>query len=151
MTPSSRKSILKRPANAGPARKHGVSRRMEILEDRRMLAAILFHNEGGSALWHDVGNWDLGRLPTDGDDVSIPANIGTVTFDGPDATVDSINALSPLSIQSGLLKSEESLALAAGSSLTVDGPQSVFPRTVRSNSRYRSLPDQHFGTPTAAR
>ncbi|MEL6896180.1 MAG: hypothetical protein AAFP90_08775, partial [Planctomycetota bacterium] len=99
---------------------------MEILEDRRMLAAILFHNEGGSALWHDVGNWDLGRLPTDGDDVSIPANIGTVTFDGPDATVDSINALSPLSIQSGLLKSEESLALAAGSSLTVDGPQSVF-------------------------
>ncbi|MEL7335554.1 MAG: hypothetical protein AAFN70_05035, partial [Planctomycetota bacterium] len=99
---------------------------MEILEDRRMLAAILFHNEGGSALWHDVGNWDLGRLPTDGDDVSIPANIGTVTFDGPDATVDSINALSPLSIQSGLLKSEETLALAAGSSLTVDGPQSVF-------------------------
>ncbi|MFN8549489.1 MAG: hypothetical protein U0527_16340, partial [Candidatus Eisenbacteria bacterium] len=42
-------------------------------------AAVITWTAGaGSTSWHTAGNWDLGRVPTAGDDVVIP-NLGAVT------------------------------------------------------------------------
>ncbi|MEM6470226.1 MAG: S8 family serine peptidase, partial [Planctomycetota bacterium] len=44
---------------------------MEILEERRVLAAISWDGEAGNLNWHDPLNWDLDRVPGNGDDVTI--------------------------------------------------------------------------------
>ncbi|MEZ6090782.1 MAG: hypothetical protein R3C05_22735 [Pirellulaceae bacterium] len=80
---------------------------VESLEARRLLAGILWNGDGGNNLWHNPDNWDLDRLPTAGDDVTIPASVGTVVFDGDNASIDSLNLASSLTIRSGTLTSDD--------------------------------------------
>lgn len=45
-------------------------------------AAIKWTGGGGNNFWETAGNWDLGRRPAVGDDVTLPGGKGDITTDG---------------------------------------------------------------------
>lgn len=66
---------FQRPVRQTTRRRPGPHRdaaRLESLECRYLLSAIAWTGAGDAACWNDDANWDLGRLPAAGDDVSIP-------------------------------------------------------------------------------
>src|SRR5262245_26355316 len=77
----------------------------ELLEPRDLLAALSFINPNGG-FWGVASNWNLGRVPANGDDVIIPqlANNAAVSFDlfAPSTTLASLTTEAPLTVSNTL-------------------------------------------------
>lgn len=86
------------PARTGQRRQRRL--RLELLEDRTLLATNVFINPNGGS-WSTPTNWSLGRAPLANDDVSLPAlaNGASVTY-GPllDVTLNNLALDAPLAL-----------------------------------------------------
>ncbi|MCC7349479.1 MAG: hypothetical protein IT446_02825 [Phycisphaerales bacterium] len=72
---------------------------IEPLERRLLLAAISW--TGGSGFWDDTSQWDLGRKPVFGDDVTIGGSGITVTVRNANERANSLNAAATLALDNG--------------------------------------------------
>ncbi|MCO6042840.1 hypothetical protein NG895_02865, partial [Aeoliella sp. ICT_H6.2] len=100
---SSKSTSAARDSPYGPNRKrrarsantkHNLSYRpkIELLEDRRMLAIVTWDGGGDAVSWHDPANWDTDVLPGDVDDVIIDLpNDNTIEVTN-DVLVNSVNS-----------------------------------------------------------
>ena len=87
---------------------------VEPLEDRRLLAEIIAHWQGGSGNWSDTSHWDIGVVPNNGG-----GNTYTVVLDAPDQVLDiSVD----LAVTISGLTNAETVQVAAGRTLSVSGP-----------------------------
>ena len=103
--------------------------------------ALEWTNATGDGSWQTAGNWNLGFVPTDGSDVTITDQAGTVTYS--DETITVLNNLDLV---------EETLTISgAGSQLTISGTlsasagsASVLAINISSQGRLNFLGDQTF-------
>ena len=96
---------------------------MEPLEDRRLLATVLWDGDAGAVSpgvydWNDPLNWSEDTLPTAADDVMIDVADAAITVEhaAGDTTVKSLTSAESLTISGGSI-----LRLAGGSTNQVDG------------------------------
>ncbi len=98
-------------------------RGLESLEDRRLLALIVWDGEGGDNVWSNPANWAGDVLPGAADDVLIDA-AGSVTIEhtGSNTSIRSLDSRESLRISGGSLTVAASgFAMAPGTTLRVDG------------------------------
>jgi RHS repeat-associated protein len=102
------------PAGPTPRRRRQARLGFEQLEDRVQPANIVFVNPAGGS-WQTPANWDLGRVPAVGDDVTIPDLPGTqtVTFGSGTTSINSLVSAEGLALSGG--------SLSATSTVRVDG------------------------------
>jgi fibronectin-binding autotransporter adhesin len=103
--------------------------RLEILEDRTLLAAVSWVAPV-SGFWDVGSNWSTGQVPGSGDDVAINQPGVTVTVRDAEA-VHSVSANDPLALNAGSLTLASSsqlnsgLTVAVGATLTSNGTTTV--------------------------
>jgi hypothetical protein len=101
---------------------------LERLEERAMLATVLWDGGGNGTSWNDPLNWDGDALPTAADDVVIGAAGGvTITYPAGTTTVKSVQSEAGLHIAGGSLTVAGTsyvngpLTVASGASLVATG------------------------------
>src|SRR6266480_2850066 len=78
--PLAKLAALLRPRHIGRKNGRANSRlSLERLEDRSVPALFIWSGSAGNGLWSDKVNWG-GAVPSNGDDVLIPAGTGAVIF-----------------------------------------------------------------------
>jgi hypothetical protein len=87
---------------------------VELLEDRSLPAPIIWTNENGGS-WNDPNNWDLGRIPANGDVVIIPEQPGDpwISFDGGAVVLTGLSTSEGLSLSGGILGVDGTIAASA--------------------------------------
>ena len=97
---------------------------LEILEDRTLLATVMWDGGGDGTSWQDELNWQQNNLPAAGDDVIISTN-GLVTYEGSDLSIASLDTKSGLLVSDGTLEVTISLNVN-GNSIDIQGGTASF-------------------------
>ncbi len=101
--------------------------KLELLEDRRLLAPVSWDGEGGDLQWSNRFNWSNDQLPTAADDVTIAATGDVAIIHGNGATtIKSLVLADSLNITGGTLAIVNTFSISAGKSVTVSAAMSAF-------------------------
>ena len=101
----------------------------EVLEDRRVLAAIAWDGGGDGTTWNDPLNWDSNAVPSVNDDVTIPDTAAAeILVDPPGASVRSIQSDEFLRVEGNITLADPSVfsaGLVLGGGHIIDGSGDV--------------------------
>lgn len=98
--------------------------RLELLEERRVFAVVIWDGGGGDMAWNNPLNWSGDTLPTSVDSVSISAQpgLGPIRVVGAPARAHTLTTHHDIEVAAGaLLRVDGSLQARPGSDLTVAG------------------------------
>ncbi|MEM6472776.1 MAG: hypothetical protein AAF802_24655, partial [Planctomycetota bacterium] len=94
-------------------------RAFQRLEDRRVLASILWDGDAGTPDWFTAANWSGNQVPTRGDDVIISGK--SVVQIGRDVSVDSLRIEQDAAVLLGVDGTESDLISTLDGQLIVEG------------------------------
>jgi hypothetical protein len=103
-----------------------------------LVGQAVWTNPAGG-LWSDLGNWENGKLPVDGDTVDLTTADSLVSFDGGAVSLAALVLDAPLSVSGGALSvpslSSSQLVTINGGTLTLaDGSNAAFPLSITSGT-----------------
>ncbi|MCA9130916.1 MAG: hypothetical protein KDB22_27720, partial [Planctomycetales bacterium] len=102
----------------------------EQLEDRRVLATVVWDGGGGDFFWSNPLNWSGDQLPQNGDDVTINSGENTIEFNSPvDLDIDTLTLQTSIKVTQGRLGIGGDFAIDSGRSISVEGANSQFVAT----------------------